>query len=115
MLVLVLPESHTVRDWQPNLIEAKAFNGRIAVFWLLYPSASTSGVEAIWGIQRFEHRLDIEVERLNRAFALARKREKSTDYDVALSFAGEDRAYVEQVAEKLLAIALSFVGRKSAS
>ena len=47
--------------------------------------------------------LDSEVERLNRAISLARKREAAADYDVALSFAGEDRTYVEEVARVLTA------------
>jgi hypothetical protein len=37
----------------------------------------------------------------------SRRKQKRREYDVALSFAGEDRAYVEQVAEQLLALGVS--------
>lgn len=51
--------------------------------------------------------LDNEVERINRAIFLSHKREISTDYDIALSFAGEDRAYVEAVSKALISAGVS--------
>jgi TIR domain len=104
MLVLVLPPQHTLVSWSPPLVEAKKFSDRVAVFWLLYPgSPAEPSVLASWSIAAATDSLDTQVESLNRAFSLARRRESTTDYDVALSFAGEDRPYVEEVAHALQA------------
>jgi len=102
MIAVVLPVGRTLVHWEPELIEAKRFAETIAVFWLLYPkSAADSTVSVTWSLMELHHELDSEVERLNRAISLARKRETAADYDVALSFAGEDRVYVEEVARAL--------------
>src|SRR5207248_2119071 len=104
MIVLVLPPSYTLKSWDPPLVEAKNFSDRVALFWLLFPVAGTeSSVSVSWSIKQASNNVDTEVETLNRAFLLARSRESVTDYDVALSFAGEDRAYVEEVARALSA------------
>jgi hypothetical protein len=104
MICLVLPLGQTLSHWEPSLVEAKTFADRVAVFWLLYPTSDfDSSVSAEWSLSKLVQGLDPEVERINRAIGLTRKRETSTDYDVALSFAGEDRAYVEQIAGALIA------------
>jgi hypothetical protein len=102
MIVLVLPSGQTLRSWDPVPIEAKQLADRVAVFWLLYPpSEADSTVTLTWSLTEFSRDLEAEVERLNRAISLARRRTTATDYDVALSFAGEDREYVEEVANAL--------------
>jgi TIR domain len=102
MVVLVLPSGRTLDTWDPVPVEAKQIAGRVAVFWLLYPTSDAeSSVTSTWSLRESARDLEIEVERLNRTFFLTRRRETSTDYDVALSFAGEDREYVEGVATAL--------------
>lgn len=102
MIALVLPAKQTLAYWVPQLIEAKRFYDRIAVFWLLYsPSDTDSSVKVGWSLAEFDQELNNEVERLNRAISLASKRDAVADYDVALSYAGEDRGYVEEVARSL--------------
>lgn len=104
MIAMVLPVGRTLAYWEPELIEAKRFSETIAVFWLLYPKSETdSTVSVTWSLTELDLDLDSEVESLNRAISLARKREPAADYDVALSFAGEDRTYVEEVARALTA------------
>jgi TIR domain-containing protein len=100
MIVLVLPPNHTLAAWDPPPIEAKKFITRVAAFWLLYPQTNPS-VSVSWSLSSTTGSIDTTVENLNRGFSLARKRENATDYDVALSFAGEDREYVDQVADAL--------------
>jgi hypothetical protein len=104
MLVLVMPPQHALVAWNPPVVEAKRFLDRVAVFWLLYPESPTrTDVSVSWSITASSDTPNTQVESLNRAFSLARKRERLTDYDVALSFAGEDRTYVEEVARALTA------------
>jgi hypothetical protein len=104
MIAVVLPLGQTLAYWEPELIEAKSFSKTIAAFWLLYPkSEADTAVSISWSLTEFAHELDPEVERLNRAISLARRRDTATDYDVALSFAGEDRTYVDEVARVLSA------------
>ncbi len=105
MITLVLPLGQTLATWTPQLIEAKHFDDRIAVFWLLYPSSDAeTDVQIKWSLSDLNQELDKEVERLNRKIQLSKKRDASTEYDVALSFAGEDRAYVEEVAKALTSV-----------
>jgi hypothetical protein len=104
MIALVLPAGQTLAYWEPQLVEAKRFSDCAAVFWLLYPPSDVdSSVNIGWSLTNFGQKLDSEVERLNRAISLAHQRKTATDYDVALSFAGEDRGYVEEVARALIA------------
>ena len=108
MIALVLPEGQTLAKWDPQLEEAKRFDDRIAVYWLLYPlSPDGSTVNVAWSLSDSNQDLDSEVERINRAIFLSHKREVETDYDVALSFAGEDRAYVEAVSDALTSAGVS--------
>jgi hypothetical protein len=108
MIVLVLPEGQTLAKWNPQLEDAKRYEDRIAVYWLFYPlSPKGSTVNVAWSLSDFNQDLDNEVERINRAIFLSHKRKISTDYDVALSFAGEDRAYVEAVFDALTSAGVS--------
>ena len=103
MYVMVLPQAHTIKEPKPIPTEAKKFEDRVALFWLLYPDErhSASSVAVEWSLSPLRQSLDIEVASINRAIFFASKRERKTDYDIALSFAGEDRAYVDQVASEL--------------
>ena len=87
----------------PLPVEVKRFEDRIALFWLLYPrkDAASESVQAEWAFCPLQRDVDEEIEALNRSIFFASKRNSITDYDVALSFAGEDRPYVEQVADAL--------------
>jgi len=108
MIVLVLPARLTLAKWDPQLEEAKRFDDRVAVYWLFYPlSPEGSTVHLAWSLSDSKQDLDNEVERINRAIFLSHKREISTDYDVALSFAGEDREYVEAVSKALSSAGVS--------
>jgi hypothetical protein len=108
MIVLVLPARQTLAKWDPQLEEAKRFGDRVAVYWLFYPlSPEGSTVHIAWSLSDCKQELDNEVERINRAIFLSHKREISTDYDVALSFVGEDRAYVEVVSRALTTAGVS--------
>jgi hypothetical protein len=103
MIALVLPQGQTLAKPEPMPAEAKRYNDRLAAFWLLYPpSGGSSSVEMDWSMAPQTLELDAEVERVNRAITLATQRPTTTDYDIALSFAGEDRSYVEQVAKALV-------------
>jgi len=108
MIALVLPFGQTLAKWDPQLEEAKRFDDRIAVYWLFYSiSPEGSTVHTAWSLSDFNQDLDSEVERINRAVFLSHKREISTDFDVALSFAGEDREYVEAVSQALTSAGVS--------
>ena len=103
MLVIALPPGQTIREWTPSLEEAKAFGDRVAVFGpfpkigqLVLRDRSVVSV-------RIDGSLDDEIERISRSISLARKRKCLGDYELALSFAGEDREYVDEVARALLA------------
>jgi hypothetical protein len=108
MIALVLPEGQTLAKWDPQLEEAKRLDDRVAVYWLLYPpSESKPTVNVSWSLANSNQDLDSEAERINRAIFLSHKREISTDYDVALSFAGEDREYVDAVSDALTSAGVS--------
>lgn len=100
MFVLILPPDCTIVDPTPIPIEAKSFQDRIALFWLLWPAKETlsESIEIGLEIRRIEQSLTAEIERINRLIRNTRHRDEAFAYDVALSFAGEDRDYVERVA-----------------
>jgi hypothetical protein len=104
MYVLVLPAGHSIVNPQPFPIEAKKFEDRVSLFWLLYPEIDSgrSSVVAEWSLSKLSQDLDVEVERINKEIFFTSKRDRTADYDVALSFAGEDRTYVEEVAKELV-------------
>lgn len=102
MFAMVLPHGISLRYSRPLAIEVKRFEERIALFWLLYPTQNKrESVQIEWAFCHLHRDLDQEIEALNRQIFFASKRTSVADYDVALSFAGEDRAYVEQVADSL--------------
>ena len=108
MIAIALPLGFTLEDWQPQLEEAKKFQDRIAIYWHLFPSNPSDNqadnrVTASITVKPSSSTLDKEVERLNRAIILSHTRPTTVPYDVALSFAGENRHYVQQVAEELVA------------
>jgi TIR domain len=106
MYAMVLPRGFTIVKPHPVPTEVKPFDGRVALFWLLYPPKEneSASVEIEWSLGRLAQDIDKEVELLNRQISFASKRTEATDYDVALSFAGEDRGYVEKVAVELVNI-----------
>jgi hypothetical protein len=108
MIAIALPSGYTLEKWQPQLEEAKKFQDRIAVYWHLFPSILSDNrvnnrVTVSLTLKPSDFLIDNEVERLNRAIVLSRDRSEMVPYDVALSFAGEDRHYVHQVAEAIVA------------
>jgi TIR domain len=104
MIAIALPPGDTLDRWGPQLEEAKPFQDRVAVYWYLRASSQCdSRVCVRFALKRSRILLKDEVERLNRAIVLSRSRPPAVHYDVALSFAGEDRKYVHRVAEALAA------------
>lgn len=99
MIAVTLPEGTSLADPTPRIEEAKVFQSRIAVYWYLYPSAAGDRrVEVSFRLAPLMRPLHEEALRLNRQSDFARNRPHNTDYDVALSFAGEERIYVQEVA-----------------
>jgi hypothetical protein len=103
MYVMVFPRDYTINRPSPIPVEAKRFGDRLAMFWLLFPKGKRvpASVSVNWSFVPLAQDLDIEVDTINRQIFLASKRDRATDYDIALSFAGEDRPYVQQVADEL--------------
>jgi hypothetical protein len=103
MIALCLPQSYTLKARHPQVEEAKLFKDYVAVYWYLRPqSPMDSRVKVSFAIEATRLPAEKEVERLNRAIVLSRARPSTMHYDVALSFAGEDRQYVHRVAKALL-------------
>jgi hypothetical protein len=104
MFAISLPGGYTLVDPDPFPVEAKALRDRIALFWF-FDGGERHQINASWTLRTQTGDPVAEAERLNREIRLAKKRVSATGpplrYDVALSFAGEDRAYVEQVASAL--------------
>ena len=102
MIAITLPSGYTLENCEPQIEEAKKFQDRIAIYWHLFPSSPLDYRVAVsFTIKPSGYTLDNEVERLNRTIMLSHVRPIDVPYDVALSFAGEDRNYVEQVAKEL--------------
>jgi hypothetical protein len=95
-----LPAKNTLLQSEPKPVEAKEHRGTIAVFWIL---PAEMQVSLTWQLGELRADLAEEVRRINREGLdqLLPTRSGGFEYDVALSFAGEDRAYVEQVANFL--------------
>jgi hypothetical protein len=102
MVAVALPSGRTTKRCDPQLEEAKRFGDRVAVYWY-FPTAKPPDrrITVSFSVER-GGAVDSEVERLNRAVGLSRRRPATADYDIALSFAGEDRDYVDQVANVLV-------------
>jgi hypothetical protein len=104
MVALALPIGYSLQRCDPQLEEAKRFRDRVTVYWYLRPAnLSDRRVRVSFSLEPYRESVDSEVKRLNRAVVLSRNRSAAANYDVALSFAGEDRVYVHRVAEALAA------------
>lgn len=103
MFILILPESKTIVNPIPIPVESKPFNERISLFWLVWPEPEKSSetIEFQWDLRDLQNNIDYEVEALNKLISKSKNRPKNPEYDVALSFAGEDREYVDKVASAL--------------
>jgi hypothetical protein len=100
MIAMVLPSATTILAPEPMPVEAKNFDERVALYWLIYPSTGKESEEVCigWVLKEGTTDVDSEVKNINRAILLASKRDRSAEYDVALSYAGEDESYVDKVA-----------------
>ncbi len=100
MFVMVLPEGYTLRDPDPLPYEAKNFQGRLAVHWRTPPPEGET-FEVSWGLSAIAGGVDIEKDRINKIISDSRRAGATPQFDVALSYASEDREYVEQVVAAL--------------
>jgi TIR domain len=103
MYIMVLPRGYTIANPEPIPVEAKKFEERVALFWLVYSTKgeSSSSIAVEWSLSPLREDLDLEIENINRQIFFASKRERTNAHDIALSYAGEDRDYVDQVAAEL--------------
>jgi hypothetical protein len=101
MFAAILPPGQTLAASDPVPAQAKLHAERLAVFWMLPPDAQVS---LAWELKAADVDLIDEARRINREALDKLLKSRSAigfKYDVALSFAGEDRHYVDQVAELL--------------
>lgn len=106
MLVLILPRGKTL-SWQEGKPPwaAKELDGRVAVYWLK-PECEYL-VEAIWSLPASDDPAQKIAEALNAALELDRGAipdffvDDYEHYDVALSYASEDRVHAEAIAKTL--------------
>lgn len=133
MFILVLPRNHTLADPRPFPAGTKIFNGRLALYWMLKgDDLGRTKVELT--VKKLEGSLQLELIYINQRYLSHEGRSPSTitvedggfpsklsfqtedrrisrdvrkRFHVALSFPGEYRAFVEQVAEHLA----GYVGR----
>ena len=102
---MLLPEGWTISVSNPSIAAAKPWNGRVAAYWMLDHLNFHAEVE--WRLDRLTTTLDGAIATLNRTRSKIGTGsgliliDKGFKYDVALSFAGEDRAYVNEVAQHL--------------
>jgi len=101
MLAIVLPKGWGISHPDPMPREAKNFENRIAINWEF--STDGSDIEFYWSLRGLTREVDDEIERVNSVIRGARGRGSEPEFDVALSYASEDRSYVEQVAAALKA------------
>jgi hypothetical protein len=99
MFVIVLPRGWSVSHPEPMPKEAKNFGDRIAINWEL----PTDGSDIVfrWSLRAVNKDVDGEIERINGAIRNAECGGMEPEYDVALSYASEDRSYVDEVAAAL--------------
>jgi hypothetical protein len=97
MFAMSLPAGRTLVESNPKPVEAKDYKDTIAAFWILPPKEQIS---LTWRLGEFRGYLIEEIRRINREGLnqLLPTRGGGFEFDVALSFAGEDRPYVEKVA-----------------
>ncbi len=99
MFVIILPVGSSLSHPEPMPKEAKNFENRIAINWEL--PTDGSDVEFRWSLRDLNEDVDDEIERINRVIRDAQSAGMEPKYDVALSYASEDRPYVDEVAAAL--------------
>jgi hypothetical protein len=103
MFAVILPPEYTIAAAAPLPVQAKVHAGRLALFWLLPEGMQVS---LVWQLTETKQPPLEEAQRINREALdqiITSRPSKGFQYDIALSFAGEDRYYVDQVAELLRA------------
>lgn len=102
MIAMSIPPGLSLAAATPGIEEAKVHGDRVAVYWYLMPKSSADArVQVTFELSDSGRATADEAHRLNREVALARLRPQNVDFDLALSFAGDDRTYVHRVAELL--------------
>jgi hypothetical protein len=124
MFILILPQNHTLVDPQPFPVGTKIFKERLALYWILEgDKLGRTMVE--FTIKLFERNIQLELIDINKRYLSHHVPSRSSitvedggsssdqtedrialkvtgkRFRVALSFPGEYRAFVEQVAELL--------------
>lgn len=64
MFILVLPAGQTIQQPRPLPVEAKVFNGRVAIYWLP-PDTQGKRIHIDWQLHPFNHTVEEEVLHLN--------------------------------------------------
>jgi hypothetical protein len=106
MLVLLLPEKTTL-SWLDHPKAAKESRGRLAVYWFRASPGET--VAAVWSLHANPQDARQLAQKINAFIGdeLGERPLYSIDdyehYDVVLSYASEDRAYAEDLAQRLRA------------
>jgi hypothetical protein len=104
MLVLLLPRGQTL-SWHRMPWAAKEWHGRVAVYWLR--PDPTQLVEVVWALRTSDADAGTVAEDLNSFVEDERGEipsfsvDRYQHYDVALSYAGEDRPRAEEIARAL--------------
>ena len=101
MFALLLPAGYTLSEASVRPTQAKVHKERLAVFWLLPEAVQVS---LTWQLSPAAQALRSEAQRINRQSldsVVQSRPNAGFIYDVALSFAGEDRPYVDEVARTL--------------
>jgi len=75
LIILLLPDQHTADDYQPFPVGAKAFRGRVAIYWRF--SFKDDPAEIVWHVTPSGGDLRADVERVNAGSArLSRERDQ---------------------------------------
>jgi hypothetical protein len=102
MSIIVLPPEISVTDPNPMPTEAKEFNGRLAVHWTTRkPSGAIDIPDVWWRLKKLDRSVKEEVERINYLIQKSKWGHGGPKYDVAFSYASENREYVAQVASAI--------------
>jgi hypothetical protein len=114
MVAILLPQNWTLAAVDPPISAAKTWQGRIAAYWMLNRSSGRNA-EVEWRLSEMSTTLDGAVAALNRTRSSIASNigsilvDRAYKYDVALSFAGEDRAYVIEVAQHLRGLQMEVI------
>jgi hypothetical protein len=107
MFAIVLPVDHSLADPIPLPYEAKNFQGRVAVHWRIPPPEGPK-FEVSWRLRELSEDIDLEVKRINKVIFDARRGGETPKYDVALSYASEDKEYVDELATALKQMGVTY-------